>query len=154
MISAIDKHRVLWGFACQAIFTSCSPQYCLCLCLESIMKLYRTSKRNYTASINKYWSSAATCFSAETSSATHLHWVNYLYRGPTSCTWTGLCVYCSSQTGAVILFLPRHGATDCFFSHTMAEFIPTQFCGVPFSEQQSHSLVLLSLCFSRYFTTA
>lgn len=109
--SATDKDRGLWVFFCQAIFTAHSPQSCLRLCLESIMKLYvplELTKLHPLPSIDPVLQLVFPRFT-ENSTTTHLHRVNNSYGTPSSLTRAGLCVYCSSQTGAVILSCPAVG---------------------------------------------
>lgn len=50
-------------------------------------------------------------------------------------------------------FFSQRGAT-VFFRRTIAESIPAQLSAVPFLSNDSHSLVLLSLCFSCYYSAA
>lgn len=96
------------GFVCQAFFNGCTPQSCIHLYLEAIMKLYVPLKSTTLPPLTSIDPVQQPVFPhcSENPTMGHLHQVNNSYRAATSLTCAGLDVCHSSQTAPGILSCP------------------------------------------------
>lgn len=121
-----------------------SPQSCLNLCLESIMKPHAPlilTSLHPLASIDQ---GPTTCFAPRIQPrATRTGLIIHL---GLSAVWRGPCLLFISHWSCDS-FLARRWVTHCFFSRTMApSLFPPRLVELPFVCHKSHRLVLLTLC--------